>query len=506
MGIKTIIQKTLTYFGNRPKKELIRIIDVIRKKYQKLSVQNDELIKENKILKEKIEQLTKEKNKDKVLKVNRTSNKPSSQKADWELDGVGNDGKGKKKGRGKKGRKGAGNKPKNQKVSRVEKAKVENCYKCGKDLKKRPALKTKNTRIIVDIPSTPMPVEVIEIEQEKKYCDTCKEVITASTELAVQGMNIGINATTEIVYMWIYLCLSFTRIQTSLLDRFNLQISTSGLSKHVQKISKILEPVYEEILENVKGSYVAHADETRWKVNGIKWWLWVFGNSHSAYYTIDRSRGKDVVRRILGEVFLGILVVDGWKAYLSLLCEKQSCMAHLLRKIRNLHHAFPKLRSVLSFYIQFRKILRDGEKLQSRKGELESKIFKRRLAKLHSRLEKLLQWKNPNEILKDIIKKVKNQQPKILTFVDNPGVPCHNNFGEYLMRIGVLKRKISFGSKSSQGAEAYAILLSIYVTCKLRKINFLKFLKVSLIHYSQFKEPLLLSEYREQLNTSLIAA
>ena len=122
--------------------------------------------------------------------------------------------------------------------------------------------------------------------------------------------------------------------------------------------------------------------------------------------------------------------------------------------------AFTKTK--LKFYIKFRKILKDGERLQSQRKELGEEIFKRRLEKLHKRLDELLTWSNPNNILKNIIKKVYRQRPRILTFVEHPDVPCHNNYGEYLIRIGVLKRKISFGSKSAEGAEAYAILLSIY--------------------------------------------
>ncbi|MEZ5043279.1 MAG: transposase [Saprospiraceae bacterium] len=82
-----------------------------------------------------------------------------------------------------------------------------------------------------------------------------------------------------------------------------------------------------------------------------------------------------------------------------------------------------------------------------------------------------------------------------MTFVQHPEVPCHNNYGEYLIRIGVLKRKVSFGSKSPQGAQAYATLLSLYTTCKLRKISFLDFMKQSLKHYTQTGHPLLLSQY-----------
>jgi transposase len=112
-------------------------------------------------------------------------------------------------------------------------------------------------------------------------------------------------------------------------------------------------------------------------------------------------------------------------------------------------------------------------------------------------LADLVSWPNPDSILEEIIKKVKRQQPRILTFVKHPGVPFHNNYAEYLIRIGVLKRKISGGSVSAKGAEAYAILLSIYVTCTLRGMSFPKYLKESLKHYIKTGKPLSLKSYRD---------
>jgi hypothetical protein len=84
-----------------------------------------------------------------------------------------------------------------------------------------------------------------------------------------------------------------------------------------------------------------------------------------------------------------------------------------------------------------------------------------------------------------------------LTFVEHPDAPFHNNYAEYLIRIGVLKRKVSGGSVSAQGAHAYAVLLSIYTTCKLRGISFPKFLKESLRHYIKTGHPQSLKSYQE---------
>ena len=126
-------------------------------------------------------------------------------------------------------------------------------------------------------------------------------------------------------------------------------------------------------------------------------------------------------------------MVDGWNAYLRVICEQQSCMAHLLRKIRRFRDAFPSLSSIVKFYVKLRRILRDGERLQADRGKLGEKVFQRRSKRLEKRLDDLLNWANPN-----------------------------------------------------------AVLLTIYVTCKLRWSSFPKYLKESLRHYTRTGKPMLL--------------
>lgn len=472
---------------------------LLRAQYLELVNKNNELEQENNRLKDEL-------SKQKVQQVNKTANQPTSKQPEWELKGVGNDGQGKKKGRGKRGRKGAGNKAKDRPFTHHETARVENCDICGRDLSEPPPLQTENVRIIEDIPSLSVSTQVIEVRQEKKYCTHCGKVVTARTELALPKTDIGLNTTIRAIYLWVTLCVPYTKISSYLKDFFGQVVSTAGLANHLIGAAKIMKSVYEEIVEDVKSSPRIHADETGWRVNGKLWWLWVFGNLESSFYTIDNSRGSDVVKKILGEFFGGVLVIDGWKAYLFLICEKQSCMAHLLRKIRKFHFAFPNLGTVFKFYIRFRKILRDGERLQLQRKKLAKEVFKRRLNKLHNRLDELLKWHNPNDILKDIIEKVRRQRSYILTFAEHNGVPCHNNHAESLIRKGVMKRKVSFGSKSQEGAEAYAIMLSIYTTCQLRKISFVDFMIHSLKHYIRTKRPMLLKEYMANQAVFAVAA
>ena len=97
--------------------------------------------------------------------------------------------------------------------------------------------------------------------------------------------------------------------------------------------------------------------------------------------------------------------------------------------------------------------------------------------------------------LKEVIGKVKRQENYILTFVEYEKAESHNNFAEGIIRKGVLKRKVSGGSVSLDGAKAYCIILSIYQTCHLRELSFFGFLKTSLVDYIRTGEPMSLAQY-----------
>ncbi len=289
--------------------------------------------------------------------------------------------------------------------------------------------------------------------------------------------------------------LSLPKIQGIIQSFKALKISTSGISKIMIRLSGILQPVYDEILTDVKQGTKIWADETGWRVKGKLWWLWIFANERSAYYWPDEKRGSIVVERLLGEIFYGLLIVDGWHAYTKIVSTRQTCMAHIFRKIRAFIDAYPQYRSIMTFYLKLRQIIRDGEKLQKARDKLGEMVFRRRLKALKQRLDELLVWKKPNVILQDVIKKVNRQKEHILNFIEHDEAPHHNNYGEYIIKKGVVKRKMSGGSMSKDGVRAYACIQSIAMTCQLRSISFHHFLKASLVQFIRTGMPMLLSEY-----------
>ena len=58
-----------------------------------------------------------------------------------------------------------------------------------------------------------------------------------------------------------------------------------------------------------------------------------------------------------------------------------------------------------------------------------------------------------------------------------PDVPLHNNGSEIAVREGVIKRKISYGTRSDLGKAAWENMLSILDNCRKQKVNFFKYIK-----------------------------
>jgi len=90
-------------------------------------------------------------------------------------------------------------------------------------------------------------------------------------------------------------------------------------------------------VEKVRGSPVVTADETGWKVVGLRAWLWGFATARETVYQIERGRGLAEACKVLGEDSAGVLIVDGWAPYRRFeQATLQTCLTHLLRRCSDL--------------------------------------------------------------------------------------------------------------------------------------------------------------------------
>jgi transposase len=272
--------------------------------------------------------MDKEKDEQTLKDINKHANEPTSKKPEWDKDGNPKPKKRRKKNKREK-RTGCGNVGKSDITpDEIHLTPLDCCPDCGNKLAEKEG-RADSGRIVEDIPPPAEKTTVFEEVTESKWCDQCKRMVSSSSERALPGSDIGLNTMIEMAYLWVMCALSFPKIRAFFIDFKTLKLSTSGLSKIMIRLSNIMQPVYEEILSDVKQGTKIWADETGWRVKGKLWWLWIFANERSAYYWADKKRGAAVVEKLLGELFLGVLIVDGWHAYSKIVCDRLTCMAHI---------------------------------------------------------------------------------------------------------------------------------------------------------------------------------
>jgi hypothetical protein len=80
-------------------------------------------------------------------------------------------------------------------------------------------------------------------------------------------------------------------------------------------------------------------------------------------------------------------------------------------------------------------------------------------------------------MLDEIKAATRKRKQRLLRVLDFPIIPIHNNTAEIALREGVIKRKISYGTRSIDGKYAWENMLSILDTCKKLKVSFFEYIQ-----------------------------
>ena len=275
---------------------------------------------------------------------------------------------------------------------------------------------------------------------------------------------------------WFHYGLGLTIDQIVDILGYHLQtkLTAGGLIDAWRRQAEVLEGWYQQIGEQVKSSAHLHADAEGdregslkgWRVNGQTRWLWCFANGQVCYSMIDRSRGSPALQRFFTDVFEGVLITDFWPAYESVCAEdRQYCLVHLLRELEKVdeRNDSPEWQA---FAKKLRRPLRDGIRLPKR-PDFAPKAYRGRVNRLNKRLVQLAHDGDTGRLTKRLRKHAEH----IFTFLDYADVPFENNFAERQIRPAVILRKNSPSNRSDRGAATQAVLMSVYRTLKLRRLN-----------------------------------
>ena len=141
-------------------------------------------------------------------------------------------------------------------------------------------------------------------------------------------------------------------------------------------------------------------------------------------------------------------------------------MAHLIRKAIVLTGAVDK--DVQKTGEWFLRELRGLIKTMAQ-GEAGRKECRPILARLKRACN--LGSKSDHDKLKSLAKEILNDWDAVVAFVKNPGLPATNNEAERALRKAVIFRKITFGTRTTEGSRSYCSFISVVETCRLRGID-----------------------------------
>jgi transposase len=330
---------------------------------------------------------------------------------------------------------------------------------------------------VVEVP--PVAAYIIEYQCHRVVCPHCRQSTRAAVPEHVRRQT-GPRLTALVAYLTVT-CRMPRRVLESVLEQvMGTALSLGNTQTCWEEASEAVAAPCQELEQQLNREPVLNIDETGWRTNGDKRYLWAFVAASFVVYAIAHTRGSELLIRMLGAVFNGILCSDRFSGYLKYhQGQGQFCWAHLKRNILGVLDFTKKTaterfcRDALALHARLFRLwhkFRDGQ-IDRRQLILRSiPIQKRFFALAEANLD------NADRQVQNLALALFEHCGRLFTFLEQEGVEPTNNSAERALRTGVQWRKVCFGSRSETGEVATARLLSVIQTCRAQQRNPLQYL------------------------------
>ena len=258
-------------------------------------------------------------------------------------------------------------------------------------------------------------------------------------------------------------------------------LSLGMVVKTEKKTSAALARAYEDAQLAVQQAPFVHADETSWKEARKPAWLWTAATPLLRVFRIDGRRNREAFRRLLF-AFAGILITDRWSVYrIHDAVLRQLCWAHILRNFRGLEELGGEAKrlgvegqkAVEAIFWWWRRF---------KTGEITRRGLQRGLSPIRERFRWLLglHANNPAHPASAMVADLVEWEESLWTFARVEGIEPTNNLAERTIRKAVLWRKGSYGSMSPDGSRFVERMLTVCESLRAQGRSILDFLEESI--------------------------
>jgi transposase len=275
--------------------------------------------------------------------------------------------------------------------------------------------------------------------------------------------------------------LSHGKVQHVLDALFGIGLTRGGSAQAILRAGRRCRPIYDALRRKLRRARRLTLDETGWRIGGLPAWLHALVSRTATVYEIARSRDHTVAEGILGANYCGTMIHDGWAPYdWFLWARHQQCLAHLLRRCRELLEA--ATRGAVRFPRQIQAWLKKALRLRDRFRAREISAHGLAVARgrLHGQLLDALLSRKTHIANERFARHLWNHRDHLLTFLTIRGVDATNWRAEQALRPAVVNRKVWGGNRTAAGSHAQAILASVLQTCWQQGRDALDFLSQTL--------------------------
>lgn len=316
----------------------------------------------------------------------------------------------------------------------------------------------------------------VEYLLERYHSPSLNKYYNAELPISVRGSHFGANLKAFISVLYFSCRVTENKIWQLCKD-IGISISEGQISNIITKVMhKELTSEKQAIFEaGMNHASFVQTDETGARHKGKNHYMHIICDPSFTCYFIKPDKKRDTLKDIFGlgkEDRLEIpLITDDAKQYYGLSEIDCLCWIHEIRHYIKLspYLGYHKrilesfLAELYEFYgfMQLYKINPNDDLKVEVRSKFEELIFK---SYGYSELEQRLAvtWEN---------------RVRLFQFLDRPYIPLHNNESEIAAREPVIKRKISYGTRSELGKCAWENVLSIKDTCRKLGVNFFQYMQ-----------------------------
>jgi len=364
---------------------------------------------------------------------------------------------------------------------------LEQCPNCGsRDLQ---AL-AEPAQVFQQVELLPKPFKVTEHVVQACRCLNCQKIQSGQLPAAIAATGlVGPGMMGLLLFMKGAMRASFSSIQEFLEQVMGLKVCRGYLAKVMGRGSEALETPVQQLRALLPSEPVLNVDETGHKENGEAMWTWCFRASRFVLFSIQGSRGSDVLMEFLGAQFNGVLGCDYFSAYRKFMGtmsgSMQFCFAHLIRDLKFLaEHPQP----MMQLYAQ--PILRAVGRMFGLIHEQMEHPVKDFPSKLERQKKRILALTTQTTVLSPIEWYVQKQYPEVwnmaqrfgkhgeayFTFITTPEIGPTNNAAEQALRFVVMDRRATQGTRSEKGRAFCERIWTVVGTCRLNKRSIFNYL------------------------------